>query len=208
MKGLNARIQGEQQQAARVAADARKLAAAKGYSKQRQQQLANEAASLVQAQFTKQLIQLALKYGFSGLPTIDNVDFVDNLVFDPSHGTCTPKPRFAYLFPNCGGALVQVRLRPNLSDSQRRHAISLIETATKQGHFQPRHGAHYVVSGVPVVADALATEVQHATVILLAAALVIMAITLALVFRVRMRLLPLVLALLAAVVIFGPRRTR
>src|SRR5204863_8442518 len=102
-----------------------------------------------------------------GLPTIDNPDFVDSVVFDSSTGSCKPKARFAYLFPNCKGALIQVRLRPNLSDGQRRHAISMIETATKQSHFQPRHGAHYVVSGVPVVADALASEVQNATVILL-----------------------------------------
>jgi hydrophobe/amphiphile efflux-3 (HAE3) family protein len=56
---------------------------------------------------------------------------------------------------------------------------------------------------VPVVADALANEVQHATVVLLIAALVIMAITLALVFRTRMRLLPLALALAAAGLTFG-----
>src|SRR5439155_22015136 len=132
MKGLAARTQQEKQKAAQAASDASKLAAAHGYSKKRQAQLANEAAGLVEAQYTRQRIQLALKYGFQGLPTIDNVDFVDDLVFDPSHGTCQPKARFAYLFPNCGGALIQVRLQPGLSDSQRRHAIGLIETATKK----------------------------------------------------------------------------
>src|SRR5204863_6430514 len=121
----------------------------------------------------------------------------------PSKGTCAPKRKFAYLFPNCNGALISVRLRPSLSDSQRTRAISLIEQATREKNFHPQHGATYIVSGVPVVADALATEVQHATVVLLVAALVIMAITLALVFRTRMRLLPLALALASAGLTFG-----
>src|SRR3954447_4393144 len=137
------------------------------------------------------------------MPSIDNVDFVDNLVFNSSKGTCAPKARFAYLFPNCKAALIQVRLKPGLSDSQRADAIKLIERATHESKFKPKYGASYIVSGVPVVADALATEVQHATIVLLIAALVIMAITLALVFRVRMRLLPLALALAAAGLTFG-----
>ncbi|MFL5895322.1 MAG: efflux RND transporter permease subunit [Thermoleophilaceae bacterium] len=203
LNGLGVRKNQEAQQAAQAADAARRLAAKKGYSKARQERLAQEASSLVYARFVKEMLQLAIKYGFSGLPAIDNVDFVDNLVFDPSRGTCTPKARFAYLFPNCKGALIQVRLRPSLSDAQRRQAIGLIETATRQARFQPRRGAHYIVSGVPVVADALATEVQHATVVLLIAALVIMALTLALVFRARMRLLPLALALGAAGLTFG-----
>jgi hydrophobe/amphiphile efflux-3 (HAE3) family protein len=124
-------------------------------------------------------------------------------VFDSSKGTCTPKARFAYLFPNCKAALIQVRLKPGLSDSERTHAINLIEKATNDPKFKPKYGAKYVVSGVPVVADALANEVQNATIVLLIAALVIMAITLALVFRTRMRLLPLALALAAAGLTFG-----
>src|SRR3954447_24870475 len=137
------------------------------------------------------------------MPSIDNVDFVDNLVFDSSKGKCAPKTKFAYLFPNCNAALIQVRLKPTLSDSQRAQAIKLVEQATKESKFKPKYGAKYIVSGVPVVADALANEVQHATVVLLIAALVIMAITLALVFRTRMRMLPLALAVAAAGLTFG-----
>jgi hydrophobe/amphiphile efflux-3 (HAE3) family protein len=203
MNGVNVRRDQKAQEAASAAATARKLAAKKGYSKARQNQLANEASTLVYAQFTRDILTLALKYGFTGLPSLDNVDFVDNLVFDSSKGSCTPKAKFAYLFPNCNAALIQVRLKPSLSDSQRAGAIKLIERATREPKFKPKRGAKYVVSGVPVVADALATEVQHATVVLLIAALVIMALTLALVFRARMRLLPLALALAAAGLAFG-----
>jgi uncharacterized protein len=203
LDGLNLRKNQEATRAAQAAQAARKLAASKGYSKARQNRLATEASSLVYAQFVQQTLALAVKYGFSGLPSIDNVDFVDNLVFDPSKGACQPKARFAYLFPNCNAALIQVRLKPSLSDTQRGEAIKLIEKATNEPKFRPKYGARYVVSGVPVVADALAAQVEHATVVLLIAALVIMAITLALVFRTRMRLLPLALAIAAAGLTFG-----
>jgi hydrophobe/amphiphile efflux-3 (HAE3) family protein len=203
LDGLNARKSAKAKDAQQAAAAARELARKKGYSKARQEKFASQASSLVYAQFARDLLQLALKYGFSGLPSLDNVDFVDDLVFDSSKGTCTPKARFAYLFPNCKAALIQVRLKPGLSDSQRTHAIGLIERATNEQKFKPKYGATYIVSGVPVVADALANEVQNATIVLLIAALVIMAITLALVFRTRMRLLPLALALAAAGLTFG-----
>src|SRR5436190_9107252 len=194
LDGLNVRKNAKAKEAQQAAAAARELAKKKGYSKAKQEKFATEASSLVYAQFTRDIVALALKYGFTGLPSLDNVDFVDNLIFDSSKGTCTPKARFAYLFPNCKAALIQVRLKPGLTDSQRADAIKLIERATTEPKFKPKYGASYVVSGVPVVADALANAVQHATIVLLIAALVIMAITLALVFRTRMRLLPLALA--------------
>jgi hydrophobe/amphiphile efflux-3 (HAE3) family protein len=203
LDGFQQRKTQKEREAAAAASDARTLAAKKGYSKKDQERLANDASGLVFAQFSRDILRLALKYGFTGLPALDNVDFVDNLVFDTSKGTCAPKPRFAYLFPNCDGALIQVRLRPDLSDSERTQAIGLVQKATQTPKFKLKHGGSYVVTGVPVVADALATEVQHATVILLVAALVIMALTLALVFKSRMRLLPLGLALGAAALTFG-----
>src|SRR3954451_21690301 len=150
LTGLNQRKDAAAVEAAQAASAARKLAAGKGYSKAQQEKFAQEASQLAYAKFIKSMLQLSVKYGITSLPTIDNVDFVDDLVFDPSKGTGTPKAKFAYLFPNCKGALIQVRLRPSLSDSQRRHAISLIEQATREDQFHPKHGASYVVSGVPV----------------------------------------------------------
>src|SRR5204863_4043104 len=69
--------------------------------------------------------------------------------------------------------------------------------------FQPQRGAKYIVTGVPVVAEGLASSVQHAIFVLLGAVLLVMAATLALVFRARLRLLPLGLALAAAGMTFG-----
>ena len=193
----------ESAKANQVADAARRTAAAKGYSKAKQNQLAAGARKLVAAQFIDQAMQLALRYGLTSAPAINNTEFVSQLWFDPSKGVGVPKARFAFLAPSPNAALVQVRLKPGLSDQQRRHAIGLIQKATSDKFFRMRNGQQYIVSGVPVVADALASSVQHAVVVLLIAALIVMAATLALVFKARLRMLPLALALAAAALAFG-----
>ena len=60
-----------------------------------------------------------------------------------------------------------------------------------------------MVSGVPVVVEGLADEVRSAIFVLLGAALLVMAGTLAVVFRTRLRLLPLALALAASAMTYG-----
>ncbi len=67
----------------------------------------------------------------------------------------------------------------------------------------PENGARYVVTGVPVVVEGLADEVRGAISLLLVAAVLVMAGTLALVFRTRLRLLPLALGLAAVAMTFG-----
>ena len=63
------------------------------------------------------LVTLALRYGLTARPSIDDPDFVNKLVFDSTKPAGTPKQRFAYLFPNRNAALVTVRLRPGLSEA-------------------------------------------------------------------------------------------
>ncbi len=143
------------------------------------------------------------------MPSVDNPDFVSKVVFDPRARNEQPKSRFAYLFPSRNAALIQVRLKPGLSDTERREAIELIKQAAGEKVFQsnPDPGQkrefRYVVTGVPVVAEGLAAEVQKAIFVLLIAALLVMAATLAVVFKSRLRLLPLLLALGAAALTFG-----
>ncbi len=72
-----------------------------------------------------------------------------------------PKSRFAYLFPSKNAALIQIRLRPDLTDAERSRAIDLIRTATAQKTFQPQEGARYIVTGVPVVTEGLADAVAE-----------------------------------------------
>jgi hydrophobe/amphiphile efflux-3 (HAE3) family protein len=198
-----------QQQAAAVqarqAADAaRRLSRRRGDPPAEQERLARSAAQAVQAKFISDTLSTALRYGLSGVPRINDPTFVSALVFDRTTGEPgLPKSRFAYLFPSKNAALIQIRLRPDLTDSERQRAIDLIRTATAEKVFQPRKGAKYIVTGVPVVAAGLADSVQTAIFVLLGAALLLMAATLALVFRASLRLLPLALALAAAALTFG-----
>ena len=202
---LVARQEANRTRARRAASAARALSRRRGDPPAEQQRLARAASEAVNADFTRDLLALALRYGLSPqAPSIDNTQFVSTLVFDSSAGDAgVPKSRFAYLFPSKNSALIQVRMRPDLSDAERRRAIALVEQAAGEKAFQPREGARYVVTGVPVVINALADAVERSILVLLGAALLVMAATLALVFRSRLRLLPLALALAATGMTFG-----
>jgi uncharacterized protein len=195
------RQQANQRQAAQAAEAARKLSRRRGDPPAQQERLAKAAFDATTAQFLQQTLALGLRYGITGVPRIDDPQFVARLVFGTS--TDTPKSRFAYLFPSRNAAMITIRLRPDLSDAERRRAIDLFRTATEQRVFQPRRGAEYIVTGVPVVSEGLADAVQRSIFVLLGAALLVMAATLALVFRSRLRLLPLLLALAASAMTFG-----
>ena len=191
-------------QAQALADAARKLSAKRGDSKARQDRLAKAARDAKMSEFQQQAIGLALRYGLTGLPSLDNSDFVSTLVFDNEAAEVgVPKSKFAYLFPSRNSALVQVRLRPDLGEEQRRRAIELFRAVAREPRLRPQKGARYVVTGVPVVTEGLADAVQSSIFVLLGAALLVMAATLALVFRSRLRLLPLALALAASAMTFG-----
>jgi uncharacterized protein len=190
--------------AARAAHAARELSRRRGDPPAEQERLARAASDAVNARFQSQVLRLALRYGLTDVPRIDSPDFVSTLVFDSgARQPGTPKSRFAYLFPSKNSALIQIRMRPDLTDAERHRAIGLIEEATRERVFKPREGARYIVTGVPVVAERLADAVQRSIFVLLGAAVLVMAATLALVFRARLRLLPLALALAAAAMTFG-----
>lgn len=196
-----------QRESDRAAASARALSKRRGDPPATQKRLADSARKLVESQFTQRVLQLALRYQITGVPKIDDPEFVDTLVFArPENGEVgVPKSRFAYLFPSKNAALVQARLRPDLTDAERSRAIELIETAAADPSMTPQDGARYIVTGVPVVVDELAETVRSGIFWLLGAAVLLMGATLALVFRTRrrVRLLPLGLAVAAAAMTFG-----
>ena len=163
------------------------------------------AEQLVFAQFTRNLLTLNLRYGLGlrGLPRIDDPDFVSALVLDPQRGATTPKARFAYLFPNSRSAVIQVRLKPDLSEAQRRQAIEHVRGAVGMKEWELKNGGSYMVTGAPVVVEDLAAALTDSLLRLLVVALLVMAIVLALVFRSRLRLLPLAVALAAVAITFG-----
>ena len=194
---------GAARRADRAAAAARKLGKAKGLPPAEIARLAKSARDLVNAEFTREIFRLALRYGLRSEPRIDDPNFVSKLVFDSSKPAGTPKARFAYLFPNKDSALIQVRLRPDLSDQQRSRAIEDIRAAVAMDDWKLEEGGTYTVTGAPVVVDDLAGTLGRSIALLLVAALLVMAATLALVFRAPLRLLPLAVALAAAALIFG-----
>ena len=191
-------------QAQRAATAARELAKAQGKSKAEQDKLATQAQQLVYTQFVDEVARLALKYGITSAPTLNDPRFVSRIVFDDTKPPGTPKGRFAYLFPNRDTALIQVRLRSNLSDSERADAIRQIRRAVAMPKWKlPNGKGTYAVTGAPVVVNDLTSSITGSIVKLLAAALVVMALTLGIVFRSRLRLLPLVVALAAVALTFG-----
>ncbi|HUA48867.1 MAG TPA: MMPL family transporter [Solirubrobacteraceae bacterium] len=180
-----------------------KLALAEHMSRKQALAEENAAGSLAQQQQYDQLIQMYLDSGISGTPTIDDPQFIPEIVFDPTRGVNVPKARFAYLFPTSDSALIQVRLKASLSAAQQDQAISWIRQAVRMPMFRSAYGGTYTVSGVPVVTDALASTITGSIAGLLIAALLVMAAVLLLVFRSRLRLLPLAIALAAVGITFG-----
>ncbi len=179
-----------------------RLALARGLGKAQATQYAQQAAKLVQAKFTATLLQLALRYGLTSAPSLDDPQFISRLVFDDRRPAGTPKARFASIFPGAQGALIQVRLKAGIGERARRAAIANIRAATRMPNWRLSAGS-YAVTGAPVVVQELSSAISHSILILLLAAVIVMALTLLLVFRARLRLIPLLVALAAAGLTFG-----
>jgi hydrophobe/amphiphile efflux-3 (HAE3) family protein len=179
-------------------------------------QLQRLAARVPPNRLREFVLAVAARYGISSAPSLGNPEFIAAVVFDLSRSRGTPKARLSYLFPNSHSAQIVVRLRPGLSEAERHRALELIRavvydrTPRRLCEFRGKpepcfalHGGRYVISGVPVVVDALARALEDALLVLFAVALAVMAIALLLVFRSRFRLLPLAIALAAAALTFG-----
>nr|WP_246851739.1 MMPL family transporter [Patulibacter sp. SYSU D01012] len=127
--------------------------------------------------------------------------FVQRLVFGGT-GT-TPRAQFRAVLPTPDAGLIAVRLRADLSDADRRRAVELVQRAVALPDFRLTHGGTYVVSGSPVLVDAVAGELERALLALLGVGVLVMALVLAATFPERRRLGPLLLALGTVAVVFG-----
>jgi len=191
------------QSVASAQAAALQLAVAKHLSHAQALAAANAAGQLAQQQGIQQFERMALDSGIAGTPRIDDPQFIPQIVFDQTRGVNQPKARFAYLFPTANSSLIQVRLKPDLSDQQRANAIAWIRRAVRMPIFASAYGGRYTVTGAPVVVNDLASEITASISGLLVAAVLVMAVVLLLVFRNRLRLLPLAIALAATGITFG-----
>lgn len=193
----------QQQTEARKAGNAAfRLARGRGLDERAARRYERQARELVAARFYRDVLRLALRYGITSPPNLNDPRFVARLVFDDRRRAGTPKARFASIFPSREGALIQVRLRDGLSEQQRRRAIDDIRAATAMPQWRLSKG-DYAVTGAPVVVDELSSEISRSMLVLLVAATLVMALTLLIVFRARLRLLPLLVALAAAALTFG-----
>src|ERR1700761_1683556 len=184
-------------------AKAYQLAIGEGMSKKKALQEAASAGRLEYSSQLSSLEQMAVSSGLSSVPSIDDPNFIPQIVFDQTRGVNQPKARFSYLFPTKDSALVQVRLRSSLSDAQQAQAIKWIRQAVAMPMFRSAYHGVYTITGVPVVINDLAGQITGSIAGLLVAALLVMAATLLLVFRNRFRLLPLAVALAATGITFG-----
>ena len=200
-KLLDAQSQAAVQQARAAGVRAARRAQRQGLSTAEQEAAATAAAQEVVSGFYQQLQELALRYGQSGLPSINDPTFVSSVVFD-GRRPGQPKPKFSYLFPSSDSALISVRLRPELSESERGEAIDQIRAAVADSHFQIKD-ARYVVAGVPVVLADLTAGLSGKVFLLLGIAFAVMAVVLIALLRPPLRLLPLGIALGSAALTFG-----
>ena len=179
-------------------------------------QLRHLVETVPPAQLRELILQIAARYGITSTPSLSNPDFLAAVVFDLRKARGTPKAKLAYLFPNSESTQIVIRLKPDLSESERHRAIEAIEAVARDPVARDKckfkgepercfqlHGGRFVISGVPVVVDAVTRALKDALLVLLGVALVVMALTLLLVFRSRWRLLPLGIALGAAALTFG-----
>ena len=206
--GFARRVQESAAQATAAARQARRAARRQGLSAAAAQRAATRARERVASAFQGEVVDLAVRYGLRAIPRLDDPNFVSALVFDPTKPAGTPKRKFAYLFPSKDGgpgdtALIQVRLKAGLTDAQRTDALREIRAAVAMAAWQPSNGATYTVTGAPVVVADLTASISGSMWVLLGAALLVMALTLALAFRGRPRLLALGIALLATALTFG-----
>ncbi len=201
--GISSMLAGARTASTSAAQSAYALAVGKGMSRKKALAEANAAGQLEYQQQLSQMEQLAVTSGLNSTPSIDDPQFIPQVVFDQTRGVNQPKARFAYLFPTADSALIQVRLRSSLSDAQQARAIGWIRQAIRMPMFRSAYHGEYTVTGVPVVVNDLAGQISGAIAGLLVAALLVMAATLLIVFRNRLRLLPLAVALAAAGITFG-----
>jgi hydrophobe/amphiphile efflux-3 (HAE3) family protein len=180
-----------------------RAALARGRSAAEAHTLGAQASSITMKRFQEGIATLALQYGLTSKPSLDDPDFVSTLVFDSSKPAGTPKQRFAYLFPSPDAALISVRMKSGLSEAARKRTIALIGQAVAMRQWRLTHGETYLVTGEPTVVADLTSSIGRSIALLGFAVAMVMAIALSLIFRGRPRLLPLGVALLAGALTFG-----
>ena len=183
---------------------AAEIARRQGKDEQAQAKARKAAADATRFTMLTYALKLGTQYnlGPGSLPSLNNPQFIARLIFDPVNGADVPKGKWSYVFPSKNAAIIQVRLRPGLTNAQRAEAVDLVKRATADPKYALSKG-QYFVTGAPVVLTGVEQSIQNAMLVLLIAALIVMGIALLVVFPAELRLLPLALALMAAAGTYG-----
>jgi predicted RND superfamily exporter protein len=164
-----------------------------------QERLARQARQLAQLN----ALQPALRYGLNPRGAgIGDPSFVHQLVFEPAISFDAPKTRFAQYFPSRTSAVVELRPRPGLTESQTQAAVDLVRNAVASRAFR-LESSRYFVTGEPVAALGVADHVSDQLLVLLVATILIVTAIVALVTRFTRPLLPLAPAIVTVALTFG-----
>jgi hydrophobe/amphiphile efflux-3 (HAE3) family protein len=193
-----------ERQGREAGAAAAEIARRQGKGAQAQREAREAAITATKVTMATYALKLGSQYnlGPGSQPALNNPAFMARLIFDPIQGSDVPKARWSYIFPSRNAAIIQVRLRPGMTNAQRAEAVDLVKRATADPKYQLEKG-QYFVTGAPVVLAGVEQAITHAIIVLLIAALIVMALTLLVVFPAELRLLPLALALMAAACTYG-----
>jgi hydrophobe/amphiphile efflux-3 (HAE3) family protein len=176
-----------------AATQAREAAAAMGSSELEQEEAAQQAAAAVLAEFQPQIEQMEL----IGEPSLDNPLFVAAVVYDDEGHI---SPAMAPFIPDINHALIQVTPQGNLTDSEDLAAVEAIEDFFD---INMLNNVEVDVIAHSKLIDAISTSLGGSILILLVLALVVMILVLTVLFRVRWRLLSLLMVGIGALWTFG-----
>ncbi|MBT2572065.1 MMPL family transporter [Planococcus sp. ISL-110] len=135
-----------------------------------------------------------LKKGFSmepGLP--DNQETLDNMIYGENNEL---RPMFKELVIDDRYMIMMIKLNGETDDSGKTKVIDTINNYLVAEEIDT---AETMVSGKPVLDNATRTSMQESIQAMMGLALVIMIIVLSILFKVRWRILPLVIVLLAVI---------
>ncbi|HET6950601.1 MAG TPA: hydrophobe/amphiphile efflux-3 (HAE3) family transporter [Acidimicrobiales bacterium] len=183
--------------AAAAAAAARAAAAEEGGTAAEQEAAASAADAAVRADRAQQLGADTARLGAAGEQSLDNPAFTEFLLFG-NDGEIRPALRDNFLDAEHG--LIVVRLPGNASIEEQSRGADVVDEVVAR-HDVP--GVETLASGSPVLLAEINDYLRSGMATLGAIAVGVMALVLVLVFRVRWRLLPLLVVLVGTVGAFG-----
>lgn len=182
------------EQADRAANAAASAAAKSGkFSAAEVQDISDATRLKALAPVREQYQELLTRFGSTGIPSLDNKDFIAQLVYGAG---VAPKKRFSWLFPDADHAVVVIRPREGLSDERVTAIGRAARTIVAGAHLS---GVTMTVAGAPLVVAQATDRVRDELVRVAPVVLVAMALALLLGLGLRNRALYLLLPAGAAV---------